>query len=69
MSTYSVSVSHNLSSCCNASDLEDRIAGLKILAAYLPAPSQRMQCFSEILRLRSAQLANEARSPFPVAGR
>ena len=38
---------------------EERIAGLKYLAALMPKASDRMACFREILAERSKQLAEE----------
>lgn len=44
-------------------DFDARISGLKILAALMVKPTDRMRCMSEILRLRSMQLAAECRPP------
>lgn len=49
-------------------EFETRITGLKFLAGLSEKPSDRMACLSEVLRLRSLQLASEFRSPSPVPG-
>lgn len=44
-------------------DFDARISGLKILAALMAKPTDRMHCMSEILRLRALQLRAECTPP------
>lgn len=46
---------------------EERIEGLKLLAALSKKPSDRMRCFTEVLAERSRQLAEIERPPVPEA--
>lgn len=49
-------------------EYEVAVGNLKLLAGLSKKPSDRMRCMSEILRLRSEQLAGEFRGPSPLPG-
>lgn len=44
------------------------VGNLKLLAGISTRPSERMHCLTELLRLRSEQLASEFRDPVPIPG-
>lgn len=45
---------------------EERIDGLKLLAALLPNQSDRIACMTAWISLRAQQLAAEVRKPPPM---
>lgn len=63
MAEQLAAVAYNLNLNSDA-EVEDRVAGLKILAAFSPNPIDRQRCMEEILRLRSAQLRAQMRNPY-----
>lgn len=63
MAEQTAAIAYNLNLNSDA-EVEDRIAGLKILAAFSPKPLDRQRCLTEILTLRSLQLRATMRKPY-----